>query len=33
MSTSVGDEGGFSPSLKSDEAAIEIIMKSIISYF
>jgi len=31
MSTSVGDEGGFSPSLKSDEAAIEIIMKSIIS--
>jgi len=31
ISTSVGDEGGFAPSLKSDEAAIEIIMKSIIS--
>jgi len=31
ISTSVGDEGGFTPSLKSDEAAIEIIMKSIIS--
>ena len=31
LSTSVGDEGGFAPSLKSDEAAIEIIMKSIIS--
>jgi enolase len=31
ISTSVGDEGGFAPSLKSDEAAIEIIMKSITS--
>ena len=31
ISTSVGDEGGFTPSLKSDEEAIEIIMKSIIS--
>ncbi len=31
ISTSVGDEGGFAPSLKSDEEAIEIIMKSISS--
>tara|TARA_B100001564_G_scaffold355861_1_gene368962 strand:- start:3541 stop:4755 length:1215 start_codon:yes stop_codon:yes gene_type:complete len=29
ISTSVGDEGGFAPSLSSDEEAIEIIMKSI----
>ncbi len=29
ISTSVGDEGGFAPSLGSDEEAIEIIMKSI----
>ena len=29
ISTSVGDEGGFAPSLASDEEAIEIIMKSI----
>ena len=29
MSTSVGDEGGFAPSLNSDEEAIEIIIKSI----
>ncbi len=31
ISTSVGDEGGFAPSLSSDEEAIEIIMKSITS--
>ena len=31
VSTSVGDEGGFAPSLASDEEAIEIIMKSITS--
>ncbi len=31
ISTSVGDEGGFAPSLDSDEEAIEIIMKSISS--
>ncbi len=31
ISTSVGDEGGFAPSLSSDEDAIEIIMKSISS--
>ena len=31
ISTSVGDEGGFAPSLESDEEAIEIIMKSISS--
>ncbi len=29
ISTSVGDEGGFAPSLDSDEEAIELIMKSI----
>ncbi len=29
ISTSVGDEGGFAPSLSSDEEAIEVIMKSI----
>ena len=29
ISTGVGDEGGFAPSLASDEEAIEIIMKSI----
>ena len=29
ISTSVGDEGGFAPSLKSDEQAIELIIKSI----
>ena len=29
ISTSVGDEGGFAPSLNSDEEAIEVIMKSI----
>ena len=29
ISTSVGDEGGFAPSLASDEEAIELIMKSI----
>ena len=29
ISTSVGDEGGFAPSLDSDEEAIEVIMKSI----
>ena len=29
ISTSVGDEGGFAPSLGSDEEAIEIIMRSI----
>ena len=29
ISTSVGDEGGFAPSLKSDEQAIEFIIKSI----
>ncbi len=29
ISTNVGDEGGFAPSLDSDEEAIEIIMKSI----
>tara|TARA_B100000963_G_C22629205_1_gene673988 strand:+ start:245 stop:1468 length:1224 start_codon:yes stop_codon:yes gene_type:complete len=29
ISTSVGDEGGFAPSLKSDEEAIELIIKSI----
>jgi enolase len=29
ISTSVGDEGGFAPSLKSDEEAIEFIIKSI----
>ena len=29
ISTSVGDEGGFAPSLASDEEAIEMIMKSI----
>ena len=29
ISTSVGDEGGFAPSLSSDEEAIELIMKSI----
>ena len=31
ISTSVGDEGGFAPSLDSDEQAIEVIMKSISS--
>ena len=31
ISTSVGDEGGFAPSLNSDEEAIEVIMKSISS--
>ena len=31
ISTSVGDEGGFAPSLGSDEEAIEIIMNSISS--
>ena len=31
FSTSVGDEGGFAPSLNSDEEAIEVIMKSIIT--
>ncbi len=31
ISTSVGDEGGFAPSLSSDEEAIEIIMNSISS--
>ncbi len=31
IATSVGDEGGFAPSLSSDEEAIEIIMKSISS--
>ena len=31
ISTSVGDEGGFAPSLGSDEEAIEVIMKSISS--
>ena len=31
VSTSVGDEGGFAPSLGSDEEAIEIIMNSITS--
>ena len=31
ISTSVGDEGGFAPSLDSDEEAIEVIMKSISS--
>ena len=31
ISTSVGDEGGFAPSLKSDEEAIKIIIESIIS--
>ncbi len=31
FSTSVGDEGGFAPSLASDEEAIEVIMKSISS--
>ena len=31
ISTSVGDEGGFAPSLDSDEEAIELIMKSISS--
>ena len=31
ISTNVGDEGGFAPSLESDEVAIELIMKSIIS--
>ena len=29
FSTSVGDEGGFAPSLDSDEEAIELIMNSI----
>ena len=29
ISTSVGDEGGFAPSLRSDEEAIEVIMNSI----
>ncbi len=29
ISTSVGDEGGFAPSLKSDEEAIEVIINSI----
>ena len=29
ISTSVGDEGGFAPSLRSDEDAIELIIKSI----
>ena len=29
ISTSVGDEGGFAPSLDSDEEAIDVIMKSI----
>ena len=29
ISTSVGDEGGFAPSLKSDEEAIEFILKSV----
>jgi len=29
ISTSVGDEGGFAPSLKSDDEAIELIIKSI----
>tara|TARA_B100001093_G_scaffold416745_1_gene407493 strand:+ start:8349 stop:9569 length:1221 start_codon:yes stop_codon:yes gene_type:complete len=31
ISTSVGDEGGFAPSLDTDEEAIELIMKSISS--
>ena len=31
ISTSVGDEGGFAPSLDSDEEAIEVIIKSISS--
>ncbi len=31
ISTSVGDEGGFAPSLDSDEEAIKVIMKSIVS--
>ncbi len=31
FSTSVGDEGGFAPSLSNDEEAIEVIMKSISS--
>tara|TARA_Y100001936_G_C15983485_1_gene618121 strand:- start:518 stop:1240 length:723 start_codon:yes stop_codon:yes gene_type:complete len=31
ISTSVGDEGGFTPSLSSDEEAIEIIIQSITS--
>jgi len=31
ISTTVGDEGGFAPSLASDEEAIEILMKSISS--
>tara|TARA_B100000579_G_C22837334_1_gene859558 strand:- start:1527 stop:2744 length:1218 start_codon:yes stop_codon:yes gene_type:complete len=31
ISTSLGDEGGFAPSLNSDEEAIEVIMKSITS--
>ena len=31
ISTSVGDEGGFAPSLDSDEEAIELITKSISS--
>ena len=31
ISTSVGDEGGFAPSLNSDEEAVEIIMNSISS--
>ena len=31
ISTTVGDEGGFAPSLTSDEEAIEILMKSISS--
>jgi enolase len=31
ISTSVGDEGGFAPSLSSDEEAIKVIMKSISS--
>ena len=29
ISTNVGDEGGFAPSLKSDEEAIELIINSI----
>lgn len=29
MSTGVGDEGGYAPSLKSDEDAIEYIIKAI----
>ena len=29
MATTVGDEGGFAPNLKSNEAAIELIMESI----